>query len=213
MKQRYAKTIAFEGIDGAGKTTQSLKLVDSLRGSGRGDVQLYKYTSKENFWGRTIKKIYSVETGGPYAVLQQCRSLQELLYALSARKNLEAIHGNSQSVIIADRSIVTAYASHHNLLPEWYLRLVEPKLIPDIVVYLDVEPATGLERIAERHIRFLDEDLSSEIEFRNTYLSFFNGDRPRALQSCKFLKIDGNLPEEDVHHEVLSQLERFLSEK
>ena len=200
------KVIAFEGIDGCGKSTQARLLHESLVDQGAVNVTLYQYTGKDNYWGRRIRDVYALDSVHMLKPLRRFRAMQELLYSLCARSNLRKLHPNDGSLVIADRSIVTAYASHIGRLPEWYITFLEPKLIPDVVVFLDVDPEVGLSRIANRETMFLDEDLESAWEFRSNYQSLESGNLPRILKTAEFITIDASRSIERVHKETLRLL-------
>jgi len=203
------KTIAFEGIDGCGKTTQCTLLYEKFRENP--SICLYRYTDRDNFWGRVLKKAYDTSSRSILRYLGKPKTIQELLYAFSARANLKKAGASENSTILADRSIVTAYASHLNILPEWYINLIEPKLIPDTVVYLDLNPFEGLQRIATRENKYRDEDLESMIEFRNAYLQILYKKRPKSLEKTKFHFIDSRGTIDSVHREIMGKLEHELT--
>ena len=163
------KHIAFEGIDGAGKSTQVDIQYSRLR-----DMQIptsvYRYSEKNNVWGRIIRNAYSLDQQINLHILFEPRIIQETLYALSARANLKSCKRNNTELLLSDRSIVTAYASHMNEVPEWFISLIEPPTTPNLVIYLDIPPEGGLRRINDRYNKFKDEDLESLTEFRDLYM-------------------------------------------
>lgn len=202
------KYVSFEGIDGAGKTTQIEKQYYRLQKEGI-SVGKYEYTKKNNFWGKIIREVYSLDTQHSLQYLFKPRIVQETLYALSARNNLKECDLNKK-LILSDRSIVTAYASHIHKIPEWFILLVEPSFIPNLVIYLDISPEVGLERIKERNEKFRDEDLESLIEFRDLYMELMFDKRPKILKNTEFVVIDAIKSLEEVTFEVTELFDKFI---
>ena len=203
------KHIAFEGIDGAGKSTQVDIQYSRLR-----DMQIptsvYRYSEKNNVWGRIIRDVYSIHRQSNLHILFKPRIIQEMLYALSARANLKSCKRNNTELLLSDRSIVTAYASHMNEIPEWFISLIEPPTTPDLVIYLDVPPEVGLRRINDRYNKFKDEDLESLIEFKDLYMHIMSEKRPKRLKNTKFVKIDATRSLEEVTSEATEVIDEFM---
>ena len=203
------KHIAFEGIDGAGKSTQ----VD-IQYSRLQDMQIptsvYRYSEKNNVWGRIIRDVYSIHQQSSLHILFKPRIIQEMLYALSARANLKSCKRNNTELLLSDRSIVTAYASHMNDVPEWFISLIEPPTTPNLVIYLDIPPEVGLRRINDRYNKFKDEDLESFTEFRDLYMHIMSEKRPKRLKNTKFVKIDATRSLEEVTSEATEVIDEFM---
>lgn len=204
--------IAFEGIDGSGKSTQYRRQVDRLR-SERGEdvVKEYLYSSKENPIGRMIKRAYRKGTNNPLSFLTRRRFVQEALYALNARHNLGEVPSPEEGILLSDRSIVTAHASHVGVLPEWYVTLAEPSLSPDLAIFIDIPPEVGIARISGRDVKFKDEDLEGLRIFYEGYRQIFNGRRPKPLRSMKVEIIDGTQSVERVAADVTTVVDGWLN--
>lgn len=203
------KHIAFEGIDGAGKSTQ-VELQSSYLQNKQVLTSIYRYSEKNNFWGKIIRKGYSLGQQGSWHFIFKPRIVQETLYALSARTNLKSCGRNNSEVLLSDRSIVTAYASHMNDVPERFISLIEPQVTPDLVIYLDVPPEIGLRRIDNRFEKFKDEDLKSLIKFRESYKNIIFKKKPKRLKDTEFVMIDAIKSLEEVTSEVTEVIERFI---
>ncbi len=193
------RLVTLEGIDGSGKSTQTRNLSDLLSKEGV-KVARYHYTSKDNFWGGVIRGMYS---NGSYKGLGPLKSsfyVQELLYALSARANLKRINGSlsESELLLSDRSIITAYATHLDRLPHWFLDLAEPRLVPELAIYLDIPPEAAIERIGDRTVKYDDENLAELAYFRQCYERIIGKERPRRLAQTQFVRVDGLMKEADI---------------
>ncbi len=206
------KIVSFEGIDGAGKTTQTRLQYDRLEQEGL-SVGVYSYSNKNNRWGRIIRRMYTLDAPTPFDWFFRRRGVQEVLYSLSARHNLKESGLSGRDVVISDRSIVTAYASHIDQVPEWFISFVEPSFVPNLVVFLDVQPQVGLERISGRDQKFKDEDLESLIKFRNLYMRIMFDKRPRKLEQTEFVVVDAARSLEEVTAEVTALLDKKVVHK
>lgn len=197
--------VAFEGLDGCGKTTQANIQHARFRNILR--TSIYRYSGKNNCWGALITRAYASESRSVIRHLAGARVVQETLYALSARANLRAVDQGAD-LVLGDRSIVTAYASHLGRIPWWYMDAVEPRFVPDLVLYLEISPALAMERLRERKVRLRDEDLDSLKEFEEAYLKIIHGTRPRRLRRTTFRIVDATRPIELVADELTSLIAR-----
>jgi dTMP kinase len=134
--------IAFEGLDGSGKTTQRKLLKDWLVGSGE-EVVVTKWSSSPRF--KPIIKAKKAEqalTPEQFALLHAAdfhdRYSGSVVPALREGKT-----------VLADRYTFTGVArdSARGLDREWSMKLYEPAMPPDIVFYFSVSPETCLKRI------------------------------------------------------------------
>lgn len=132
------------------------------------------------------------------------------MYALSARANLRSCRRDNSELLLSDRSIVTAYASHLNDVPEWFISLIEPQTTPDLVIYLDVPPEVGLRRINDRRKKLKDEDLESLTKFRDLYMHIMSEKRPKKLKDTEFVMIDATKSLEEVTSEATEVIDIFI---
>ncbi len=202
------KHIAFEGIDGAGKSTQVDIQYSRLEGM-QVPTSVYRYSEKNNLWGKIIKGAYSLDGQSSFNLFFKPRIIQETLYALSARANLRSSRKENSELLLSDRSIVTAYASHLNDIPEWFISLVEPPITPNLVIYLDIPPEVGLIRINDRYSKFRDEDLESLTEFRDLYMHVMSEKRPKRLKDTEFVIVDATKSLEEVTSEATKIIDEF----
>jgi len=139
--------IVFEGIDGAGKSTQAEILLNRLKAKGY-DVAYFREPS-ESKWGREIKR---------KALYPDSLSPEEEL-DLFLKDRKENVEKNlipalkERKVVILDRYYYStiSYQGARGIDPE-KIRVVNERFAPqaDLVFILDVDAKTGLERIKDR---------------------------------------------------------------
>jgi dTMP kinase len=181
--------IVFEGIDGTGKTTQALKLVDELNKAGHPAV--YFREPSDSRWGRKIREKAVVEDS-----LTPAEELD--LFQMDRRenvdKNLKPAVKNG-SIVVLDRYYFStmAYQGAKGFSPEKIRRDNEKfALRPDLIFIFDLDPAVGLDRIAGRGPRdalFEKEDYLEKV--RAIFLNL-KGDRfihIDASQSMDFVSV------------------------
>lgn len=134
--------VAFEGIDGAGKTTQSKRLLAKLR-----ELGVRASWSKEPSDGRIGALIRSALRG---EIDLDQRTLA-LLFAADRIEHMRSLPVNCVTII--DRYILSSLAYQGVFMPfEWILELNKWVELPDVVFYLDLSPEVALKRVTDRSI-------------------------------------------------------------
>jgi dTMP kinase len=198
MRLKRGFLIVLEGIDGAGKSTQALRLLRKLRRLGYEAVSFREPTRGK--WGRAIKRM--ARTAGSLTPEEELdlfvRDRRE-----NVRKNIEpALKG--KKVVILDRYYFStiAYQGAKGIDPASIRRLNERFAVkPDLVFILDIEAGRGLGRIRNRKRK----DLLFE---RERYLArvrkIFNGFRGR-----KFIHLNAARPKEELAGEIAGRVVRL----
>ncbi|MDP2914779.1 MAG: dTMP kinase [Candidatus Aminicenantes bacterium] len=194
--------IVIEGIDGAGKSTQTKSLLRKLRAKGLPAV--YFREPSRGKWGRELKRL-----------AQQAGSLtpeQELeLFQKDRRENVEknlrpALAAGK--VIVLDRYFFStiAYQGAKGLDRDRIRRMNErfaPK--PDLVFILDIRAGEGLARISGRRKKdVLFERESYLAKVRRIFLSF---------RGARFVQIDARQSRRDVARQIYDKTMLVLSKK
>jgi dTMP kinase len=140
--------IVFEGIDGSGKSTQIVKLGESLAARGH---RIHRTAEpSEGPAGRLIRQVFS----GAYAAddrvvagLFVADRLEHILHAETGM--LKAL--NDGYTVLCDRYYLSSYAYQGVHMPLHWVKqankLAVELLQPDLHIYLDLSPAKALERI------------------------------------------------------------------
>ncbi len=196
--------IVFEGIDGAGKSTQIKMLADALARRGR-DVAVCRDPGGTKL-GEEIRKLLLNPESKIVPAAEAC------LYAASrAQLAADVIRPalNQGKIVIADRfsDSTLAYQGFGRGVPVELLRgineLAAGGLKADLTVLLDLPPELVRERLGSRADRLEKEAASFFQRVRRGYLTLA-GERPE-----NYLVLDARLPAEDIHRQVLHKIEVF----
>lgn len=190
--------ITFEGIDGAGKTTQVNLLEGYLKEKGLKVVVRREPGGTEV--GEKIREILIRERVNPKA---------ELFLLLASRSELvEEIRPflAEGTVVILDRFVDSSVAY------QGFGRGIDPSLVeklnefatgglkPDVTFYLDVGVDVALERKGKAKDRFEEREFLEKV--RQGYLEIARREKER------FVIVDGTLPPDEVHRIVVLELEK-----
>ncbi len=141
------RLIAFEGIDGCGKSTQLARLAARLRGAGCDVLTTREPTDLPS--GRRIREM--ARSGQALAPEEELRWFVEDRRAHVANTVLPALRAGR--VVLTDRYYLStvAYQGARGLDRERILADSEAEFpIPDLVVLLEIAPELALERVRGR---------------------------------------------------------------
>jgi dTMP kinase len=141
LKTTYpGKFIVFEGLDGAGKSTQALRLLDYLRDT-RGIRAHYTSEPTPHLIGGLIRS----QIRGDWHSSNECL---QLLFSADRLYHLEkeVIPLLEQGIhVLCDRYFLSTAAYGEDM--EWLLGLNQKVLLPDIMFLLEMSPEKSIERI------------------------------------------------------------------
>lgn len=184
---RKGKLIAFEGIDGSGKTTVSTRAYQAAKSKGAQVVYTFEPTYSKI--GSIVHLVLNgdIEASGEFQALMFAADRVNH-FQTEIRPNLEA--GRH---VLVDRYVHSSIAYQGALLnDEGWVRTINKNVpAPDLAIYIDIDPRTGLRRRGKRSI-FDKLDLLSDI--RATYKKMVAGG--------ELVEVDGSKPEDEVFDEV-----------
>jgi len=200
--------IAFEGIDGSGKSTQVKLLKEKLEQAG-----LKVYTTcepTESPIGKIIRDIFTHKIEADHRVIAGLFVADRLDHLLNKTNGIIKMLEEGYTVI-TDRYYLSSYAyqsTHMDL--NWVIQansLSANLLRPDINIFIDVTPEQSMERLKKGRTSIeLYETLDNLQNVRNKYFEVME-----LLQSEEeIFKIQGNKDQETISNEIWNSLaEKF----
>lgn len=200
--------IAFEGIDGSGKSTQIHILNERMKQAG-----ICCYTTMEPTDSPIGSLIHQIMTG---RVKADNRVIAALFAADRLDHLLNDVDGivhkiNEGTTVITDRYYFSSYAYHSVDMPmDWVIQANGPSsdiLRPTVTVYLDISPDIALERIAQnRFHQELFEKKSRLVKVREKYLEAFE----KLADVERVVVIDGSRSRQEIADDIWREVSRCL---
>ena len=194
--------IAFEGIDGSGKSTQVRRLAEHLDKKGHKVYTTCEPTDSPI--GKIIRDIFNHRMEGDQKVIAALFAADRLNHLLQSKDGILQKLSEGYTVI-TDRYYLSSYAYHsvHGIDLEWVIQanaLSAQLLRPDINIYIDVLPKLSLERLSARKIDIeMYETMENLTRVYNQYQIVFD----RIRDDEKIVEIDGSRQQDDVHKDII----------
>lgn len=185
--------VAIEGIDGAGKTTQTARVAEALRADGYDVVTTHEPT--DGPWGRRIRASASAGRMAPIEEFEAFLEDRKEHVSTLLRPSLDA-----GKIVLVDRYYFSsvAYQGVRGIDPEDILRrneAIAPR--PDLLVLLELDAHDGVSRVNARGRGNLFE---REDDLRRAAAIFATIERPRPL------RIDATRAAEAITAEIVGVL-------
>ena len=140
--------IAFEGLDGSGKSTQVKLLADSLKKEGHRIYATFEPT--DSHIGSVIRRIFKHEIEADHRTIAALFAADRLDHLLNKTngilKKLEEGY-----TVISDRYYFSSYAYHGtHMSMKWVIEtnsLSADLLRPDLNIYIDISPELSMKRL------------------------------------------------------------------
>lgn len=205
---KKGKFIAFEGIDGSGKSTQIQFLTNKLK-----EIGVYCYTTMEPTDSPIGSLIHQIMTG---RIKTDNKVIAGLFVADRLDHLLNDVNGILPKImegttVITDRYYFSSYAYHSVDMPmDWVIQAnaqSKELLQPTITIFIDVNPDSAIERIAKnRFHQELFEKKSRLIKVREKYLEAFE----KLKDEENFVIIDGNRSQEEIAKEIWNKVKEYF---
>ena len=202
------KFIAFEGIDGSGKSTQIEYLTEKLK-----KENIYYYTTMEPTDSPIGSLIHQIMTG---RVKTDNKVIAALFVADRLDHLLNDLNGLKAKIdegitVIRDRYYFSSYAYHSVDMPmEWVIQAndqCKQILKPTATVFIDVDPDTAIERIAKnRFHQELFEKKSRLVKVREKYFESFEKEKSEE----NIIIVDGNRSQEEIAKEIWNKISEYF---
>lgn len=204
--------VVFEGGEGAGKSTQAVKLAAWLQVHGH-EAVLTREPGATNV-GARIRSMLLDRNALPAGETLSPRA-EALLYAADRAHHVSTVVRPALArgaVVVSDRYVDSslAYQGAGRVLPVeevgWLSRWATGSLKPDLVVLLDLEPKQGLRRVSGRGAadRLESESLAFHERVRYAFLDLAAAD-PR-----RYLVVDASADPDEIAEQVRQRVARLL---
>jgi dTMP kinase len=183
--------IAFEGIDGSGKSTQVKLLAEFLTHKGHKVYTTFEPTDSRI--GVMIRDIFNHRMEGDQRVIAALFAADRLNHLLNSQDGILKKLKEGFTVI-TDRYYFSSYAYHsvHNIDMEWVIQanaLSADLLRPDLNIYIDISPEVSMERLKKGRNSFeMYETLENQKMVYDKYKEAFD----RIGDAEKVFVTDGN---------------------
>lgn len=207
MKKNFF--IAFEGIDGSGKSTQVKLLKEKLENAG-----LKVYTTCEptdSPMGKMIRDIFNHRIEADHRTIAALFVADRLDHLLNKTNGVLKMLEDGYTVI-TDRYYLSSYAYQSPYMDlNWVIQanaLSAGLLRPDLNVYIDIAPEVSIERLNKGRTSVeLYETLDNLRDVRGKYFEIFE----LLKDEEKVFVTDGNRNPEQIADEIWKEIEtRFL---
>lgn len=166
-----------DGMDGSGKTTSSDFIREQLVSEGRKVLEI-THPNSETSYGRAASK-YLLKDGKVAVLISTTFYIMDVLHSLRFKRK----HGKEyDDVIFVRYSLAAAYMPESLCKPIY--KIIEMVLpVPEVKIYVDIEPKIALERIYER---------GEQIETFETEEKLEKTRRRMLLITDRWIKIDNS---------------------
>ena len=194
--------IVFEGVDGAGKSTQLRRAAAALRARGFDVVETGEPT--KGTWGRKIREMARTTDRAP-------RETELAWFIKDRREHMRDFVEPALAagrVVLCDRSYFStvAYQGARGFDPEKLLADSQAEFgRPDLVLLFELDPERGLARVAARGGQH--EPVFEELGYLERVAEIF-----RSLDLPELVRIDAAQAEEAVAKAVMAAIDARLSE-
>lgn len=201
--------VVFEGIDGAGKTTQTELLADALRTLGREVALSAEPTSLES--GKAIRRALSGSEKKTECQMAAMFVLDRISHNVDENMGIQVLTSKGTDVI-SDRYYYSSLAYQGTATDyEWVkaMNLCAPEIRrPDVCIYLDLLPQQSLERISRgRDSVEIYENLEKLTSVRNAFISVIEDLRN---DGENIFTVDANREPAVIAEDIFNIVKRYL---
>lgn len=198
--------IVFEGLDGAGTSTQIELLAAHLRSRGMDAAVTREPT--DGAAGRLIRQVLRKELdldAAALALLFAADRIDHLESPTGVKAGLEAGHW-----LLSDRYVLSsvAYQAADGLDPDWVVTINRHAIAPDLTIFIEADPEVCMQRIAVRGARlerFETLDRLRQVDAR------FRAHLNRPELTGTLIRVDGNGSIEDVAASIEEKVAIWLA--
>lgn len=208
VQMKKSHFIAFEGIDGSGKSTQVKLLSDKLKKEGFNIYTTFEPTDSPI--GSVIKNIFRHRIEADHRTIAGLYVADRLDHLLNSTNGILKKMDEGYTVI-TDRYYFSSYAYQGTHMPmDWVIHansLSAGLLRPDLTIFIDVPPEVCMQRLSEgRDMIQLYESLENLHNVRSKYFEAFD----KLKNEEKIFIVDGNRSLDDISNDVWNNVHPLL---
>lgn len=209
VKAGNGKFIVFEGIDGAGKSTQVARLSSRLRSMSYEIYDTFEPTDSQI--GSLIRQIMTGQVESNHRTIASLFVADRIDHLLNSKNGIlkKIIAGQN---VISDRFYFSSYAYHSPYVDmDWVIdanRISSDVLKPDLNIFIDIDPQESIKRISNNrsHIE-LYENIEMMKKVRSGYFKAF--DKLKNIE--KIVIIDGNDSVENIEKKIWDEVKGLFT--
>ncbi len=202
------KFIAFEGIDGSGKSTQVSRLANRLRSK---NIKVYEtFEPTDSPIGSLIHQIMIGR------ILTEHKTIAGLFVADRIDHLMNETNGiihkiNSGTTVLSDRYYFSSYAYHSpHVDMDWVINansISADAIRPHINIFLDINPELGFERLKKERTHLeLYENIESMKKVRNCYFKSF--EKQKNVENI--LIVNGEDTEDNIENKIWNEINHLF---
>lgn len=204
-----ALVIAIEGVDSAGKKTQTEKLTTFLKTCFNSDrVKSVAFPRYDGPCGDLIKKLLTTDLYG-FGNIEQAQIIQSVMLA----DRLDGVCDfNKDDVVVCDRYYMSGivYGQVDELSEPWLHKMHASLPKANLQILIDVDPVKARERRPTPRDNY-EKNLKKQQQIRQRYLDIWNVMARR--HPYRWVVVDGNNPEDAVATDIQVVTKLFLNAK
>lgn len=200
--------LAFEGIDGSGKSTQSKMLEEKLVADGMKVYHTFEPT--DSYIGTLIRKIFRHEIDADHRTIAGLYVADRINHLTNAENGIIKKIEEGYTVI-TDRYYFSSYAYQGTHMPQdWVITansISADVLRPDLNIFIDITPEVAIERLHSNRTQIqLYETLDNLKAVRDKYFEAFEKEKSRE----KIFIVDGNRPVDKIFADIVTKVNSLL---
>ena len=200
--------IAFEGIDGSGKSTQAKLLFEKLQKEGYKVYATFEPT--DSYIGSIIRNIFKGNQEADHKTIAALFLADRLDHLLNAKNGILKKLDEGY-VVITDRYYFSSYAYHGTHMPiDWVIEansICAELLRPDLTVFIDVPTEICMQRLSSgRNMMELYESSENLNRVRDKYFESF--EKLKGKESV--FTTDGNRTPDDTFNDIWLKIDGIL---
>ncbi len=204
MLQTRGKFIAFEGIDGSGKSSQIILLKEKMEAMGHKVYTTFEPT--DNKIGNIIRSILKGDEKADHVTIAALFAADRLHHILNEQDGILKKLSEGY-IVLTDRYYFSSYAYHSvHVDMDWVIEINKKSadlLRPNLNIFIDVQPEIALKRIQEGRTEI---DLFETIDmlgsvYKNYLISF---EKMKEVETIKI--VDGNHSREMIADNIFQEI-------